>query len=299
MKINISHSLIKDMEDYLEGRFCGLLFKERHVLRNPDAWADSDAFRLGHWVEYMIAGGKPRDGHIPTPKLLKSAKNADFWTSVEIPNPNEDPTIPEVLMELIPGLDATYRRMIPHIAAFRQAFNHFNYTLIGTSVEWVAFTQKGVRVKGILDYIVEDEDGKPRIIDQKTSAYIDNKWEEMGWHTERLHTRHKIMGQPIIYTWLGWKQFGEIIPFEFWVASTKDSITRRVHPIKVSEQTLKEFDGENKGASKPDFIMDMIRYTDGVTGWNPKPSPERCGGCPLKETCELAREIPTPFTITI
>ena len=296
-RINISNSLMKDFDDYMKGLFCGKLFRERHVLRAEDAYASSEAFNLGHWTEYMIAGGLPRSREAPLPDILKSAKNPEVWSDVPPGNPNENPDLPQELIDAVPGIGAGYRKMIPHILAFRKAFNKLEYTIIDTGVTWVAKTKEGVMVKGILDYLVEDAQGNPVIIDQKTSAKIDNKWDEMGWYDEFLYKRHKLLSQAVVYKWLGMQRYGQNIPFEFWVASTQDSVKRKRFRVKVSKDVMDRFSGKHGGSSKPDFVMDMMKQSE-VYGWTPYPSPDRCADCPINHRCEFYQEVPDVVTIT-
>lgn len=165
--INISQSLIKAYNDYLNGNLCGLLFEKQYLTKEVDS-EPSDAMKLGHFFEYQATGGMPRSGNVPEPVLLKDGKT----------------------------MDSKYR-----IAA-KQALNFKDYCKkLGIKILEVGKKVNKGGADGTLDIIAEYQ-GKEVVIDLKYSGLLYDKWNELGWESSALPYKEKIMIQAVHYSYL-------------------------------------------------------------------------------------------------
>jgi hypothetical protein len=69
----ITQSFMKDVRSFLDGGGCGVLLKS--------TWLDgiggieaSASMKLGQYLEYILTGALPKDGHVPVAEYMKSAK---------------------------------------------------------------------------------------------------------------------------------------------------------------------------------------------------------------------------------
>ena len=252
-KIRVSQSVIKALTDYVDDKKCGLVVERQYI--KGEKIPASDVQALGNWFEYECTGAlPPYDPTVPEPKLLKSGK-----------------------------MSVAYSRMLPHIENYKAAIEHYKVTDITPGIEL-----KYGNIAGTAD-IIAKIDGKPVIIDIKTTGLFDDKWNDYGWRTDHLagEFRPKIglLTQPLHYKWL-YKQIHGIDPdFYFWVFSTQNSHDFKIIKVNIEEELYEEHTQEIQ--STINFLLHTFE-----NGFKPKPSISRCAKCYFREGCEYKKSIP-------
>lgn len=198
----ISQSLMKNLEDYAEGKQCGLKFKAMYL--EGKSMPPTEAMALGNWFEYIASGQLPRDGVVPEAVRLKSGK-----------------------------LSTKYLRMEKQAENYHNLLSAHGFDVISTGHTF----KKNKKATGICDVIAR-KDGKSCIIDIKSSGMLDNKWEELGWGLDGLEYKSKIMIQAVHYTILAEEEFGEPIDFYFAVFSTTNDTDFILVKVIIEEDTI-------------------------------------------------------------
>ena len=170
--MQITQSFIKAFQEYLNGQECGLILKAKYV--DGIDFPSTDAQNLGQWFEYICTGAKTKHGRIPEPEYLKDGKT----------------------------LAAKYRLMESHKATFERILAAYQIKIleVGKTLSYEGY-------EGTIDIIAEML-GEKVFIDLKTTAHINNKWEDYGWDIDTLDTKEKLMVQAVHYKLLGWKIYG-------------------------------------------------------------------------------------------
>jgi len=139
-----------------------------------------------------------------------------------------------------------------------------------------------------------------RVIDIKTTAHLNNKFDRWGWgalledpesyrYRQQIETRRV---QALTYCFLS----RELAPVyepanvaEFWVFST-NSDDARVFRFEFTPEEVEAWGIEVCN------INDQLQL-ELVTGFDPLPEFNRCRECPLRHTCESAHLLPTIINI--
>lgn len=205
--MKISQSLLRDFQDYLKEKSCGLQFVSKYIDHTyPDMHTEAQA--AGQWFEYVCTGSTPRNSGIaPEPVMLKS-KPTEF--------------------------SALYRQLNAHID---------NWKLIAQPTEQqygvvIEAEFDGIQLIGITDIINDTYTG-----DIKTTGHIHNKWEEYGWGGEI--EGKPAMVQAKFYTLIRYIQTGKIYPFYFYIFSS-GSEDWMIVKVQLSETALDLFKDEVK-----------------------------------------------------
>jgi hypothetical protein len=197
--INISQSLIKAYNDYLNENLCGIVFEKQYLTKEIES-DPSEAMKLGHFFEYQATGALPRNGVEPKPVLLKDAKTM----SVE------------------------YRRAAKQALNFQGYCKKLGITVLSTGKKIV---KDGA--EGTLD-IIAGYKGKEVVIDLKYSGLLYDKWNDLGWDINALPYKEKIMIQSVHYTYLT-----DGMPFYFWVfSSTNEDDCELIH-VNIDPDVIK------------------------------------------------------------
>lgn len=266
---NVSQSLIKSLFDYLNKKECGLVFKEKYI--HGKLFPSSDVQRLGQWFEYIATGALPKGGQIPAAERVKSG-----------------------------DLTADYKRMEIQIIHFNKSMEHYGFKVIKKGLKIIAKGMEGTvdivakatrdidilnPETGVVEFTVKK--GQIVFIDIKTSGLLEDKWNEMGWDTETLPQKDKLMIQPVHYKLLGKLKYKTDIPFFFFIHSNKNEIDRKIihvniDPDKIEEhiQVVEKVKRMLKPLSLPAAQMEAY------------PDVKRCHKCPLNETCPSKIEVP-------
>ena len=251
--LTISQSLLKALTKYAEKKECGLKIEALYIDKVKGTTTPAQA--LGNWFEYKCTGALPAyHPEVPEPKVLKSGK-----------------------------LSVAYERMLNQVENYKQAITHYKVTDLkdGVSLNWGNIT-------GTAD-IIAKVDGKPSIIDIKTTALFDNKWEEFGWNTEHLagefRPKLNLLLQALHYKWLYKNIYGEDADFYFWVFSTTNQNDFKIIKVNIEDELYEEHANDIRAALN--FLMHNIK-----TGFRAIPEISRCAKCFLSESCTSKIEVP-------
>ena len=253
-ELKISQSLLKILTAYAEKKECGLKVEAQYIKRIPTDTTDAQA--LGNWFEYKCTGAlPPYNPIIPEPKLLKSGK-----------------------------LAIGYERMLQQVKNYKRAIDHFKVTNIepGVDFQWNNIT-------GTADIVARME-GKPVIIDLKTTALFDDKWTDFGWNTEHLagefRPKLNLLIQALHYKWLYRNIYGEDADFYFCVFSTTNPYDFKIIKVNLEEELYEEHAHDIQAGLN--FLMYNMKK-----GFKAVPSISRCARCFLKEECKEKVDVPT------
>lgn len=252
-EFNISQSLLKALTKYAEKKECGLKIKAQYIDKMSSEPTPPQA--LGNWFEYKCTGAlPPYNPVVPEPKVLKSGK-----------------------------LAVAYERMLSQVDNFNSAIKHYNVNILHPG-----YDMKFGNITGTADIIAE-MDGKKCIIDIKTTALFDDKWNEYGWSTEHLtggfRPKLTLLVQAVHYVWLYHSMHGEWLDFYFWVFSTQNSHDFKIIRVNIEPDLFEEHAQDIKTGLN--FLMHSVE-----NGFKPYPNISRCAKCFLNDTCKSKMEVP-------
>ena len=252
-EFNISQSLLKALTKYAEKKECGLKIKAQYIDKMSSEPTPPQA--LGNWFEYKCTGAlPPYNPVVPEPKVLKSGK-----------------------------LAVAYERMLSQVDNFNSAIKHYNVNILHPG-----YDMKFGNITGTADIIAE-MDGEKCIIDIKTTALFDDKWNEYGWSTEHLtggfRPKLTLLVQAVHYVWLYHSMHGEWLDFYFWVFSTQNSHDFKIIRVNIEPDLFEEHAQDIKTGLN--FLMHSVE-----NGFKPYPNISRCAKCFLNDTCKSKMEVP-------
>jgi hypothetical protein len=246
----LSQSLVKTLFKYKLGEECGIRVEQMYI--EGVNFPSSDVQELGNYFEYICTNQLPRDGHTPTPKILKTGK----------------PSI-------------NYARMDKQKVNFENIMRDYKFT-----IEKTGFVFTNPKYSGIADIIALNEDKERVIIDIKTSGLINDKWSPYGWANESIEEKWDLNIQAIHYKMLAKYEWGiEDIPFYFMIFSTKNDVECKIFEIIVDEST--KFQHYQNLEKVKHFLDESIK-----NGWEAKPELMRCSKCELTDSCLYAAVVP-------
>lgn len=252
-EFNISQSLLKALTKYAEKKECGLKIKAQYIDKMSSEPTPPQA--LGNWFEYKCTGAlPPYNPIVPEPKVLKSGK-----------------------------LSVAYERMLSQVDNFKSAIKHYNVNILHPG-----YDMKFGNITGTADIIAE-MDGKKCIIDIKTTALFDDKWNEYGWSTEHLtggfRPKLTLLVQAVHYVWLYHSMHGEWLDFYFWVFSTQNSHDFKIIRVNIEDDLFQEHAQDIKMGLN--FLMHSVE-----NGFKAYPNISRCAKCFLNDNCSSKMEVP-------
>ena len=253
----ISQSLVKSLFKYKTNDECGLVLQHQYI--KGKSLPSSDAQELGNYFEYICTGALPRDKHIPEEKVLKSGKPA-----------------------------IAYERMNKQKENFELMMQHY-----GFEIEKVGHSFTNPKYSGVADIIAIDTKIKSKdkykrrvIIDLKTTGFINNKWEDWGWHNDSIEEKWNLNIQAIQYKILAKFEWGiEDIPFYFFVFSNTNAEECKIFEIIVDDATRYQHI-QNLEKAKV-YLDEQLKI-----GLKPKPELIRCSKCGLRDTCLYKANVP-------
>ena len=191
--MQISQSMMKSYESYLDEKECGLLFKAKFIDKSIDI-PPSAAMKEGIYFEYLAIGSLPKNKIVPEPEFTSKGK-----------------------------LTTNYERIPIAANFFKQIIKHYKI-----KINNVGYTISSKDMTGTLD-IWAEWDGEPCIIDLKYTGLIDDKWNELGWETESLNMKNSLMIQGLHYKVLVNEVFGlEDVPFYYFIFNSKDPTDMKI-----------------------------------------------------------------------
>ena len=267
----ITQSTIKELFSYKMGDGCGLQFEAKYV-KGMDLGGSSDAMRLGQWFEYMCTGALTKFGHVPAPVRLKPKKltKKELDTGLK----QED---------ILGELSKKYSDALIHVASFKQMIKENDYEIVDKGLK---LYDPILGIRGDVDVVVrKNGEDKLIFIDTKFSGLLDNKWDDLGWADESLEYKDKIMIQAVHYKMLGKAIYGYEPDFYFWVFSSTNTTDIKNIKVIVNEDRFEEHKTIIKSA-RDEFSKALMK------GWIPRPTPKRCGDCPLADNCPHSVKLP-------
>lgn len=252
---NITQSFIKDVFKYNDGKYCGLQLKAKYY--DEVDFPPSDVQLLGQWFEYKATGQLNRFGQAPIPIKLKNG-----------------------------NLSKKFKDILEHIDPFKRTIDKLGYEIIETGKR---IKQK--RLQGDIDLVLRHKETKKIAFgDIKTTALINDKWNEFGWEAESLQFKHNLLIQPIHYKLLGLFEYGYEPDFFFFIFSSTNTIDRKTYKINLAENRLEEH------LQHIEKVYE-IKMQSEKFGWKAYPDVKACNSCPLKSTCKSFIDIAEPFDI--
>ena len=263
-EINISQSLMKELNDYRMGKSCGLVFVEKYINKRFDLFSPSASMALGNWFEYRCIGANTKTGEVPQPE--KTSKGE---------------------------LTADYKRMENQAENFKNFMSFHGIKIVSVQEKWVVDGLEGtLDIKALATRDIKDSDGKTLIekgeefiIDLKASGLLTDKWGDYSWNEETLSTKEKLILQPIHYKFLSRLKYGKEYKFMFLVFSTKNDYEYKSILFNVSEEDME---------LHKTFISTTAAWLKHYLkkGFKAVPEYMRCKECPLKTNCKSFMAIP-------
>jgi len=300
--MRISQSLIKDYRDYQKGFLCGLLFEALHITRTTKI-EPTKAMLLGQFFEFLAIGSINRDmegkklGQYFADGLKQEGMKAiDYWDEQLAKGIVDDIELAEK------HWGVNWFNLIIQAQHFISACEHYEIKFQAIQ-EKIEHEENGITYVLVIDLIasfnqyIHPDEGKYKelskvIIDTKATGLINNKWEDYGWAFESLIFKDKLMVQPIFYSLVWQKKFGEKIPFFFFVHSNTNQVDRKIIEINIGPGCLEDLQVEiNEMIEAIDFLNDV--------GYRASPDVIKCYNCPLKNRCEFRANHPQIKSITL
>jgi hypothetical protein len=254
----ISQSILKRMQDYIEGEECGLKIKAQYV--DGIVFPPSDVQLLGQWFEYICTGGLPPydSERIPEAKRLKNG-----------------------------NLAKAYERMDYQMANYKALLKHYDVKIksIGEEIEYGD-------ARGTTDIIAE-VDGQIAIIDLKASGLIRDKWNPMGWEdiANDYKPKMKVLTQAIHYKYIARNLFQtDDVPFYFWIFSTTNEKDNRIIKVEIDEDDYALHERVLRDAKV--YLEKTLK-----NGFKARPSMLRCRSCPIAHSCKEKTEFAEVETV--
>jgi CRISPR/Cas system-associated exonuclease Cas4 (RecB family) len=272
-KVNISQSLIKSLHDYLGGKECGIVFKAKYF--EGKNFPSSPVQKLGQWFEYISTGAKARGGLIPQPETTKGG----------------DLTAPYERMKIHKG------HLLNELEFYGFKIKHVGYKIaikgLEGTIDLVCEATRDLEIINPESGSVEVSIAKGQIVfvDIKSSGLLDDRYNELGWDTETLPQKEKLMIQPVHYKYLGRLKFKQDIPFFFFIHSNTNDVDRKIIHTTIQEEKIEEH------IAVLEKVKRMVKLLSKKGELDPKPEVKRCSKCPLAEGCQHKMSVPNIVNI--
>ncbi len=249
-RISVSQSMIKSFQSYKDGDECGLVFQEKY-LGGKKVFPSSKVQKLGQWFEFITTGALNREGKEPQPDMLKDGK-----------------TLTKPYQNMKIQADALIRAL----AKYKVELKKVGYKI----------TKNGMN--GTLD-IWGTVDGKPAIVDIKSSGLLEDKWNDLGWHLDALPHKDRIMVQVLQYKHLVMMKHGVDPDFYFFIYSNTNPVDAKIIKVEVDPEKME------RHLTDVERVRSEILF-ESQMGFIPRPRVNRCNVCPLADKCEYFIDIP-------
>lgn len=263
-EINISQSLMKELNDYRLGKACGLVFVEKYINKRFDLFKGSQVMALGNFFEFLCIGANTKTGEEP---------QADRTGKGE--------------------LTAAYKRMETQAENFKNFIAYHGIKVTRVQEKWIVDGLEGtVDFIGLATRDIKDskgniliDKGEEFIVDLKASGLISDKFSDFGWHEDRLSEKEKLILQPIHYKFLSKLKFGREYKFMFLIFSNTNDYEYKSLIFNVSEEDLELH--KTFIATTAAWLKHYLKK-----GFKAVPEYMRCKECPLKTNCKSFMAIP-------
>lgn len=263
-EINISQSLMKELNDYRMGKSCGLVFVEKYINKKFELFEPSDSMKIGNFFEFLCIGANTKTGKEPQPERTSKGE-----------------------------LTAPYKRMEAQADNFKNFIAYHGIKIKSVQEKWVIDG-----LEGTIDFIglatrdiktpsgeVLIEKGEEFICDIKSSGLLADKFSEYGWHTDKLSEKERLILQPIHYKFLSRLKFGKEYKFLFLIFSTTNEFEYKPLLFNTSEEDMELH--KTFIATTAAWLKHYLKK-----GFKAVPEYMRCKECPLKTNCKSFMAIP-------
>lgn len=271
---------MKDMRDYLSGRYCGNLIKIKYV-DEQDVDDQSEDMEAGAFFEFCISGAPMRNGEFPKARMMASDSKQMY---VKFRRAKYNAEIVTAMMDEM-GLkiiSAQKRfdkgRHVGHIDLVCECTKHIKFE---DGTEW-----------NVGDLIV---------IDLKYSGLIYDRWNKLGWQWSKIQKEYHGT-QAIKYNYIS------NMPFYFWVVQNNNREATdedgkklkgkfempdmRLFRVPVDEALINEHNAEGNDL--------MAKFqAEAKYGFTPRPSLAACFDCVVRDTCQDKHMFPHPITVNL
>ncbi len=259
--------MMKEFISYASGETCGLVFKAKYIDRRD--LGSSDLQELGQWFEYITTGAKARGGKIPAAPTLKTGALPVAYHRMQIHSKRFDKILKKHGLKIAPkGIGVTMSNDI----------SEGTYDLLCVAT-------RDIVIGSDFNKIIIPE-GAHVMVDIKTSGLLEDKWNDLGWETESLPYKEKIMAQVVHYKWL-YKELNKIEPyFMFLVFSNTNEYDSKMILVEVDPDKLSGYREKVSAAKR------MIE-NENSNGFKARPKISNCKNCKLgEEGCKLFTDLP-------
>lgn len=214
---------------------------------------DTEAQDAGWWFEDMVVRGKSDK----QPTLLKAGT-----------------------------FNALFRTLEAHIPLAKEMLANEGKLVSSDETNY----RGNVRVKRDLVFL---KDNKIKVVDIKTTAHLNNKWDYYAWGAlkEGDIYSHRFMMQKHHHsvqakTYMS-VPYNDIMPdsFEYWIFSSKDN------EILILDFTVEEIEAWYE------HMEDTLQQILDTSFFEPMPELKRCNDCPLNKNCKYRSKLPNKIKI--
>ena len=264
-EINISQSLMKELNDYRLGKSCGRVFVEKYINKRFDIFLPTKVMQLGNFFEYKCIGATTKTNNIPQPDYLKDGKT----------------------------LTEPYKKAMSQVDNFKNFIAYYGIEITSVQEKWVIDG-----LEGTLDFIglatrdIKDKDGnvviskgEKFICDIKFSGMINDAYSEFGWNTSRLSEKERLILQPIHYKFLSKLKYGIEYKFLFLIFSSTNEYEYKSILFNTTEEDMELH--KTFIATTAAWMKHYLKK-----GFKEVPEYMRCKDCPLKVNCKSYMAIP-------
>ena len=256
---------MKELNDYRLGKACGRVFVEKYINKRFDLFPPSESMAAGNYFEYLCIGANTKTGEVPQPKYLKDGKT----------------------------LNEAYKRILSQADNFKNFIAYYGIEIVSVQEKWIVDG-----LEGTVDFIgkatrdIKDkngniliEKGEEFIADLKLSGLISDKWNDFGWHEDKLSEKERLILQPIHYKFLSKLKYGREYKFMFIIFSPANDYEYKSLIFDVSEEDLELH--KTFIATTAAWLKHYLKK-----GFKEVPEYMRCMDCPLKTSCKSFMAIP-------
>lgn len=263
-EINISQSLMKELNDYRLGKSCGLVFVEKYINKRFDLFPASPAMALGNWFEMECIGANTKTGEKPKPETTGKGE-----------------------------LTAAYKRMEAQAENFKNFIAYHGIKIKSVQEKWIIDGLEGtIDFLGLATRDIKDaegniliEKGEEFICDIKSSALLNDVYSDFGWGLARLSEKERLILQPIHYKFLSKLKFGREYKFMFLIFSTANEFEYKSILFNTTEEDMELH--KTFIATTAAWLKHYLKK-----GFKAVPEYMRCKECPLKTNCKSFMAIP-------
>lgn len=248
----VTQSMMKSYVAYLAGEECGYVFIAKYF--DDFRTKPTPVQNMGTWFEFMLTGALPKDGLVPQPEKTLAGK-----------------------------LTAPYEKLTRQMANFNALADFYK-------IKWepgsAGVTHSAESLSGTYD-ILGTVQGRPAIVDIKTTGLLYDSWNAFGWAAEKLADRELLTIQAVHYTATEFLRTGEVPDFYFAVFSNTNEVDHEIFKMHISPDRIAYHIQEAKD------YLELINQDFEAGSIVAIPEYKRCRKCPLRDRCDKVTDVPS------